>query len=211
MQKGILLYDDNKNLRESIEQLIILSPGLLLLGAFDDPASVKEQVATLRPDVVLMDIDMPVLNGIEAVKAIRTFNTEVAIIMLTVFDDSQHVLDAICAGASGYLLKKQLSDKLATAIDEVLGGGAPMSPGIARLVIQSMQPKQTASENRYQLTLREKEILSSLSKGNSFKMIATELDISIDTVRTHIKRIYEKLQVHSQTEAVYKAMNEKIV
>jgi DNA-binding NarL/FixJ family response regulator len=165
----------------------------------------------MMPHVVLMDIDMPHINGIEAVKAIRTINADVAIIMLTVFDDSQHVLDAICAGASGYLLKKQISDKLTTAINEVLNGGAPMSPGIARLVIQSMQPKLTVSQNKYPLTQREKEILVSLSKGNSFKLIAADLGLSIDTVRTHIKHIYEKLQVHSQTEAVYKAVNEKIV
>lgn len=211
MQKGILIYDDNQNLRESIEQLVLVSPNLLVLGSYNDARQVKKQVLELQPDVVLMDIDMPLLNGIDAVKAIRTVNAEVAIIMLTVFDDSQHVLDAICAGASGYLLKKQISDKLTAAIDEVLQGGAPMTPGIARLVIQSMQVKQASSENKYNLTQREKEILESLSKGNSFKMIASERSISIDTVRTHIKRIYEKLQVHSQTEAVFKAMNEKIV
>lgn len=211
MTKGILIYDDNQNLRESIEQLILVSPDLLLLGSYNNPRHVKEQVAALMPDVILMDIEMPVMNGIEAVKIIRTVNPHVAIIMLTVFDDSQHVLDAICAGASGYLLKKQISDKLATAINEVLNGGAPMSPGIARLVIQSMQPKLTANEIRYPLTQREKEILVSLSKGNSFKLIAADLQLSIDTVRTHIKHIYEKLQVHSQTEAVYKALNEKII
>jgi DNA-binding NarL/FixJ family response regulator len=211
MTKGIILYDDNQNLRESIEQLIQVSPDLLLLGSFNDPRHVKEQVTEMMPHVVLMDIDMPHINGIEAVKAIRTINADVAIIMLTVFDDSQHVLDAICAGASGYLLKKQISDKLTTAINEVLNGGAPMSPGIARLVIQSMQPKLTVSQNKYPLTQREKEILVSLSKGNSFKLIAADLGLSIDTVRTHIKHIYEKLQVHSQTEAVYKAVNEKIV
>ena len=211
MQKGILLYDDNQSLRESIEQLVQVSPHLLLLGSYDDARGVKEQVGALQPDVVLMDIDMPLLNGIEAVKAIRTVDARVAIIMLTVFDDSQHVLDAICAGASGYLLKKQISDKLTAAIDEVLQGGAPMTPGIARLVIQSMQTRPSVSENKYHLTQREKEILVSLSKGNSFKMIAAEFSLSIDTVRTHVKHIYEKLQVHSQTEAVYKALNEKIV
>ena len=154
---------------------------------------------------------MPVVNGIEAVKIIRQFNQKVAIIMLTVFDDNQHVLDAICAGASGYLLKKHVSDKLQDAIYEVLNGGAPMSPGIARLVIQSIQLTPRRPENKYNLTPKESEILCSLSKGNSYKMMAADLSISIDTVRTHIKRIYEKLQVHSQTEAVAKAVNEKIV
>lgn len=210
MATGVILYDDNNSLRESLEKLLQYSDDLFLLGSFSDPSEAEEQVKNLSPDVILMDIDMPQRNGIEAVKIIRRFNTHVAIIMLTVFDDNRHVLDAICAGASGYLLKKHISDKLYTAIHEVLSGGAPLSPGIARLVIENMQ-QNTAVANRYQLTTREKDILQSLSRGNSFKLIAAELAISIDTVRTHIKRIYEKLQVHSQIEAVSKAMNERII
>jgi DNA-binding NarL/FixJ family response regulator len=211
MTTGIVIYDDNQSLRESIEHLIQLSKDLLCFGSFSNAQNVRQQVSELMPDVILMDIDMPVVDGIEAVKIIRTFDQKVAIIMLTVFDDSQHVLDAICAGASGYLLKKHISEKLESAIHEVLAGGAPMSPGIARLVIQSMQQAPPDKENKYKLTTKEKEILSSLSKGNSYKMIAADLSISIDTVRTHIKKIYEKLQVHSQTEAVSKAVNERIV
>jgi DNA-binding NarL/FixJ family response regulator len=207
----VLVYDDNISLRESIEKLIHYSDQLLLLGSFGNVQQVNDQVKELQPDVILMDIDMPGLNGIEAVKQVRTFNNKVPIIMLTIFDDNKHVLDAIVAGASGYLLKKHISDKLLDAIKDVIEGGAPMSPGIARMVIENMQQKQAADDNKYNLTQREKEILHNLSKGNSFKMIAADLAISIDTVRTHIKRIYEKLQVHSQTEAVSKAVNERIV
>ena len=210
MATGIIVYDDSISLRESLEKLLYFSRDFLLLGSFPDPSRVEEQVKELQPEVILMDIDMPHTDGIEAVRIIRRFNTKVAIIMLTVFDDNRHVLDAICAGASGYLLKKHLSDRLSDAIHEVLNGGAPMSPGIARLVIESMQ-QQPVLENKYQLTPREKDILQSLSRGNSFKLIAADLSISIDTVRTHIKRIYEKLQVHSQIEAVSKAVNEKII
>jgi DNA-binding NarL/FixJ family response regulator len=207
----VLVYDDNVSLRESIVRMVQMSDHLLLLGSFENVLQVKEQVKELKPDVILMDIDMPGLNGIEAVKQIRIFDNKVPVIMLTVFDDNKHVLEAICAGASGYLLKKHISDRLYEAINDVMEGGAPMSPGIARMVIESMQQKQVADDNKYNLTQREKEILQNLSKGNSFKMIAADLAISIDTVRTHIKRIYEKLQVHSQTEAVSKAVNERIV
>jgi DNA-binding NarL/FixJ family response regulator len=207
----VLVYDDNVSLRESIVRMVQMSDHLLLLGSFENVLQVKEQVKELKPDVILMDIDMPGLNGIEAVKQIRIFNNKVPVIMLTVFDDNKHVLEAICAGASGYLLKKHISDRLYEAIKDVMEGGAPMSPGIARMVIENMHQKQVADDNKYNLTQREKEILQNLSKGNSFKMIAADLAISIDTVRTHIKRIYEKLQVHSQTEAVSKAVNERIV
>ena len=211
MQIGIVVYEDNSNLRESLCNFITFSKELILLGNFARVDEVVTQVAQLQPDVILMDIDMPGMNGIEAVKQIRTFNKQVQIIMLTVFDDNGHVLDAICAGASGYLLKKYISDHLLDAITPVLQGEAPMSPGIARMVIQSMQQGAKPVAKTYHLTQREKEILSSLSRGNSFKLIAVELAISIDTVRTHIKNIYEKLQVHTQTEAVSKAVNERLV
>ena len=211
MQIGIIVYEDNDNLRESLCNLITFSKDLLLLGNFARVEGVTAQVEELQPDVILMDIDMPGMNGIEAVTQVRKFNQQVQIIMLTVFDDNRHVLDAICAGASGYLLKKYISDHLTDAIALVLQGEAPMSPGIARMVIQSIQQNTKPADNNYNLTQREKEILSNLSKGNSYKLIAADLFISIDTVRTHIKNIYEKLQVHTQTEAVSKAVNERLV
>lgn len=211
MQIGIIVYEDNNNLRESLCNLITFSKDLLLLGNYARVDDVITQVKELQPDVILMDIGMPGMNGIEAVKQIRTFNHQVQIIMLTVFDDNRHVLDAICAGASGYLLKKNISDHLTDAIALVLQGEAPMSPGIARMVIQSMQQNTKPAIDNYNLTQREKEILSNLSKGNSYKLVAADLTISIDTVRTHIKNIYKKLQVHTQTEAVSKAVNERLV
>jgi DNA-binding NarL/FixJ family response regulator len=211
MQTGVIIYEDNNHLRESLSNLITFSKDLVLLGNFPQANDVVNQVMDLQPDVILMDIDMPGTSGIEAVKMIRGFNQHVQIIMLTVFDDNSHVLDAICAGASGYLLKKYISDHLLEAVSQVIQGEAPMSPGIARMIINNMQQTATPVPNDYQLTNREKEILAELSKGNSYKMIAADLNISIDTVRTHIKKIYEKLQVHSQTEAVSKAVNERLV
>ncbi|MBS1596671.1 MAG: response regulator transcription factor [Bacteroidetes bacterium] len=211
MKIGILLFEDNNDLRESLCNMINFSKDLLLLGSYPDVSKVEHQVREANPDVILMDIDMPGRNGIEAVKIIRRFNQKAQIMMLTVFDDNKHIYDAICAGASGYLLKKNISDKLLTSIHEILQGEAPMSPGIARMIIQNLQQLPNAEENKYNLTPREKEILLSLSQGNSFKMIAAQLYISIDTIRTHSKNIYEKLQVHTQIEAVSKAINEKLL
>ncbi len=208
MATQLLLFEDNDLLRESLVSLVALNPEFNLTAAYANVLQAREQVLKHQPHVVLMDIDMPGRTGIEAVKEIRTFNTTLPIIMLTVFDDNVHVLEAIKAGASGYLLKKHISNRLFDSIQEVLEGGAPMSPSIARMVIGSMQKP---SENVYQLTPKEKEILTALSGGNSYKLIAAQFGISIDTVRTHIKKIYEKLHVHSQTEAVSKAINEKLV
>jgi DNA-binding NarL/FixJ family response regulator len=210
MKLSVLIYEDNPLLRESVGTMIQSSPALKLQAAFENVLNVEAEVKSYKPDFILMDIDMPGMSGIAAVQKIRKFNIRVPIVMLTVFDDNSHVFEALQSGASGYLLKKHISTKLFDSIQEVLDGGAPMSPSIARMVLASMQQKP-AGENPYQLTAREKEILTSLSKGNSYKMIAAEFQISIDTVRTHIKKIYEKLHVHSQTEAVSKAINEKLV
>jgi DNA-binding NarL/FixJ family response regulator len=211
MQTGVVVYEDNNNLRESLCNLITFSKDLLLLGNYPKADQIEEQVRELQPEVILMDIDMPGINGIEAVKKIRIFNQQVQIIMLTVFDDNRHVLDAICAGASGYLLKKYISDHLPEAIAQVLQGEPPMSRGIARMVIQSMHETEKPVSDTYHLTPREKDVLGHLSKGNSYKLIAAYFDISIDTVRTHIKNIYEKLKVHNQVEAVSKAANERLL
>lgn len=212
MKAGILIYEDNNQLRSSIEKLITFSKDFLLLGSSPHVLDVEKQVKDLRPDVILMDIDMPGgINGIEAVSKIRKFNSSVQIIMLTVFDDNKTVIDAISAGASGYLLKKNISEKLYDAMNEVLAGGAPMSPNIARMVIASMQKKPASDENKYQLTPREKEILIALSQGTSYKTMAAQYFISLDTVRSHIKNIYFKMQVHSQLEAVARARSEGIV
>jgi DNA-binding NarL/FixJ family response regulator len=208
MNLSVLLYEDNDALRESIASMLFLSDRYRVSGSFSNVLSVAEQVKSYQPDAVLMDIDMPGMTGIEAVKQLRAVGNSVPVIMLTVFDDNRNVFDAICAGASGYLLKKHISAKLFDSLDEVLAGGAPMSPSIARMVIASMQP---ASPNPYQLTPREKEVLKSLAQGNSYKLIASEFEISVDTVRTHLKKVYEKLHVHSQTEAVSKAINERLI
>jgi DNA-binding NarL/FixJ family response regulator len=210
MTHSILLYEDNLLLSESIQTMLRLNKNIQLVGAYENPMEVNTHLQNLHPNLLIMDIDMPGMNGIEAVERVRKTNKDIPILMLTVFDDNQNVFDAIRAGASGYILKKHISTKLFSAIDEALEGGAPMSPSIARMVLASMQ-QRPSTENPYQLTPKENEVLTSLSKGNSYKLIADELQMSLDTVRSHIRKIYEKLHVHSQTEAVRKAIHERLV
>ncbi|HLU81575.1 MAG TPA: response regulator transcription factor [Flavobacteriaceae bacterium] len=207
----VVIYEDNVPLRESVASLLELSEKHEVLGTFGHCDKVKTQLQKLNPDVVLMDIDLPGTNGIEAVGIIRKFNKTVQIIILTIFDDNDKIFKALSAGANGYLLKKNISEKLLVSIEEVLRGGAPMSPSIARKIIENLKRPQPTDVPDYKLTQREQEILEYLAMGNSFKLIAAELKISLDTVRTHIKHIYDKLHVRSQIEAVCKAYRENLI
>jgi len=209
----LIIYEDNRELRESFSALIKLSDGIELIGAFENCLNVEKETATLNPDVVLMDIDLPGMSGIEAVKKIKSTNPEVQIVMLTVFDDNTRIFDSICAGASGYLLKRTPPQKIIEAIFDAKSGGAPMTSSVARQVLEifSKLRSEKARQQDYNLTQREHETLTWLVKGFSYKMIAGKMEISIDTVRAHIKKIYEKLHVHSLGEAVAKAINQKLV
>jgi len=209
MISRIAIYEDNEALRRGLQELLMLSDEFAVTGTYENCMEAVEETGRDHPDVILMDIDMPGMTGIEAVKQIRQINKQVAIIMLTVFDDNRHVFDALRAGASGYLLKKNISDKLIASIREVLNGGAPMSPAVAKMVIHSMQ--QQPAQQQYHFSVKEQEILNLLCKGNSYKMIAQQTNLAFETIRSYIKNIYEKLQVHSATEAVSKAYNERLV
>lgn len=210
MTVDILLYEDNRELRSSLSSLISFSEGMNLKAAFENCSGVLDHVDAYLPDVVLMDIDMPVMNGIEGLKMLRSVYDTLPVIMLTVFDDNKHVLEAIRNGATGYILKQHLSTRLSDGIQEALEGGAPMSPAVARMVLQHITNPQAKKKN-YNLTPREKDILQSLTDGNSYKMIAASEGITIGTVTTHIKNIYEKLGVHSQAGAVSKTLREGIL
>ncbi len=211
MKTSNLIYEDNLDLCEALVQLINTSDNYVCVGAFQNCLAVLNDLQTLKPEVILMDIDMPGRNGIEAVQLIRQVDKEVRIIMLTVFDDNQNVIAAICAGASGYLLKKYCFEKLFTSIAESLSGGAPLSANIARMVLDHLVQSNYGAIEKYDLTVREKQILNDLVKGLSYKMIAGSLNISFETVKSHIRNIYEKLHVHNQSEAVAKALKNRIV
>lgn len=207
----VVIYEDNPQLREGLSMLIDGSDGFTVLAAFKNCNNVVEEVATFRPDVVLMDIDMPGVNGIEGLKQLRQTNIEVKVLMLTVFDDNKNVFEAIRNGANGYVLKKTPPTKLLEYIQEAASGGAPMTASIATQVLRMFSEIHNSSNDNYNLSDREKQVLQLLVNGYSYKMIAGEMFIAIDTVRSHIKKIYEKLHVNSKSEAVAKAFKDKIV
>lgn len=204
MAVKILLYEDNDDLRNSVVTMLQWNSLYTVVAALPDATGASADVEILKPDVILMDIDMPESNGVDAVVEIRKKKTEVHIIMFTVFDDDENIFNAICAGASGYILKKNI-DQLPSAIDDVLDGGAPMNSSIAKRVLQYVsKTKVEKNKDIETLTKRELEILELVVKGFSYKMVAAELYVATETVRTHIKKIYKKLQVNSATEAIYK-------
>ena len=207
----VLIYEDNNDMRNGLAELVNRTSEFKLLGAFADCLAVEYQVKKLQADVMLIDIDMPGISGIEAVQLIRHFDIDVHILMLTIFDTNEKIFDALCAGASGYLLKKASPFKIIEAIKDVSSGGSPMTPEIAKKVLAHFSRQPLKNESIYNLTQREKDILFCLTQGYSYKMIAEQLQLSIDTVRFYIKQIYLKLQVNSAPEAVSKALREHIV
>jgi DNA-binding NarL/FixJ family response regulator len=199
----LVIYDDNENLLNSIQTLLSLQKGIEILLAKNSAIDLIDDIEIHNPNVILMDIDMPEINGIDAVKKIRAVNQEVSIIMFTVFDDNDNIFNAICAGANGYLLKSNF-DALPAALVDVTNGGSPMSSAIARRVLGLIsQQKKTQPETDHNLSNRETELLEFIVQGYSYKMIAAELHISVETVRSHVKRIYKKLHVNNATGAVY--------
>lgn len=186
-----------------------LSPGLMHAGSFENCANIKTDISTALPDLILMDIEMPEADGISGVRFIKQHYPHIKVIMQTAFDDDDKVFAAIQAGAEGYILKHASVTQIAQSIDEVMNGGASMSPSIALKVMRYFltQPQKT----NYNLTTKETEVLKHLAQGLSYKMIADQIGISYFTVNNHVKKIYEKLQVHSLGEAVALAHKNKLV
>jgi DNA-binding NarL/FixJ family response regulator len=203
---SVAIFEDNYLLRDGYYQLINGVPGFTCTGAFDNASDAVLKIKRSEPDVVLMDIDMPGVNGIEAVRIIKEHFPGIHIIMQTVFEDDDKIFRAIQAGAGGYILKKIPPSKILEAISEVYNGGAPMTPSIAARTLQLFRTglKPLIDKKQAKLNERQTEILECIVNGMSYKLIAEKLFISVETVRYHIKNIYEILQVHSRFELISK-------
>ncbi|MBD3288140.1 response regulator [candidate division KSB1 bacterium] len=203
---NVTIIEDDEDIRKSLAILVNGTAGFECINCYSDCESAIAEIESDPPDVILMDIGLPGMSGIEGMRIIKNKLPEIDILILTVHEDNQRVFEALCAGACGYLIKDTQPGKLLDAIQEVRCGGAPMSSKIARMVVNSFKINP-----HEELTNRETEVLSQLCKGKSYKMIADTLFISEETVRRHIKNIYKKLQVGSKSEAVAKALKERLV
>ena len=210
---NVAIVEDNDTIREGLSALVNGTTGYKSVGAYRDCESFLAKLETLDVNVVLMDIALPGMNGIEGVKEAKKLKSDIDILMLTIYEDSEKVFDALCAGACGYLVKKTPPSKLLEAIKDVYEGGSPMSSQIARQVITAFKESKDVKDESpdYKLSSREKEVITLLASGNNYQQIADQLFISVDTVRHHIKNIYKKLHVHTQSEAVAKAIRKKII
>lgn len=207
----VALYEDNDTLRNSLSQLLQSSEEFDFLGAYNSPVDILLNCNISLPEVILMDVDMPILNGIEATKLVKEHFPQVNILILTVFEDKIKLFSALQAGASGYLLKKSKVMEIVEAIHEINRGGSPMTPEIARKVLEYFNQPKIKQSDENALSEREVEILKCLVNGDSYKMIAANCFISMGTVRSHINNIYKKLHVNSKSEAVVKALRDKLV
>jgi DNA-binding NarL/FixJ family response regulator len=207
----VAIIEDLRDVREGLATLINGTNGFRCVGRFRSVEDAAMNIAREIPDVVLTDIGLPGMDGIEGIRHLRGKIPQVPFMALTVYDDDDRIFDAICAGACGYLLKNTQPAKLLDALREVVGGGAPMSPEVAKRVIVLFQEFAPPKSSPCHLTPQEKELLKLLVGGHSYKTAAVELGISYHTVAFHIRNIYEKLQVHSKSEAVAKALREKLI
>jgi DNA-binding NarL/FixJ family response regulator len=203
-QIKVAIVDDDEGIRASLATLIRRAPALRLTGDYSDAETALKEIPAKPPDVVLMDINMPGMKGVECVRQLKAILPKVQFLMLTVYEDSDSLFNSLKAGASGYLLKRTASARLLEAIHDVHGGGSPLSPQLARRVVQFFSRPAGDDSPVSRLAPGEKEFLDQLSKGYAYKEIADRMNISIDTVRSYVRTVYEKLHVHSRTDAVVK-------
>lgn len=203
----VAIVEDDEEIRANLTHRIGETPSLRLLGSYADAESAMTDLPRHKPDVVLMDINLPGMDGVECVRHLKTKLPASQFVMLTVYEDNNRLFKSLMAGASGYLLKRTPPAKLLAAIKEAHAGGSPMTPQIARRVVQHFQQLPQPSSELQKLTPRETEVLTQLAKGFRYKEIVDNLGISSGTLHSYIRNIYEKLHVHSRTEAVVKFLN----
>lgn len=200
----VCIVEDDPGLRESIGGFIDASPGFKCLGAYGSAEEALENLPQAHPQIAIIDINLPGMNGIECVKKLSQKMPKLQIMMLTVYEDTNQVFDALAAGACGYLLKGTRPEKLLEAIIEIHEGGSPMTSHIARKVVQAFKPSRNTAEVNTHLSEREQQVLELLSQGCAYKEIAAQMDLHLGTIRTYVQRIYDKLHVQCRTEAVVK-------
>lgn len=207
----ILIVEDERNLREGLETLINFTPGFKCSGAFRTMEETLSHVRRDLPDIVLTDIGLPGISGIEGIKRLKESYPDLLILVLTVYDDNEKIFDALCAGACGYLLKQTEPSELLKSLREAVTGGAPMSPEVAAKVIKLFREVRPPEKADYNLTPHETRLLKMLTEGHNYVSAAEKLGISYNTLKFHVRNIYDKLQVHSQSEAVAVAMRDRLV
>jgi len=215
MEIRVAIFEDNKLVRDALEAILNGTHGFNCTGTYADASMLEQRIRSCNPDVVMMDIELPGIDGIEATRQLHEKFPDIKVLIQTVFDDSSKIFKALCAGASGYILKNDPPSKQIDAVHEVFNGGAPMSPPIAKKIIEFFNHQNVIltepDETDLSLTPREKEIMKMMVDGHNYKTIAEKSFISYETVRTHVKKIYKKLHVASRSEAIRKANQNRII
>lgn len=207
----VAIIEDRREIRESLAMLISGTAGFDCIAAYRSMEDALPRIGAKLPDVVLSDIGLPGMSGIEGIKILKEKYPNLLLIMLSIYDDDERIFDALCAGASGYLLKKTPPARLLESLREAVEGGSPISPEVARRVITLFRDIRPPERADYDLTPHEKRLLKMLVEGHNYKTAALELNVSINTISFHMRHIYEKLQVHSKSEAVAKALRDRLV
>jgi DNA-binding NarL/FixJ family response regulator len=207
----VAIIEDRREIRESLAMLIGGTAGFECIGVYGSMEEALPGIKSKLPDLVLSDIGLPGMNGIEGIKILKERHPNLLLIMLSIYDDDERIFDALCAGACGYLLKKTPPAKLLESLREAVEGGSPISPEVARRVITLFRDVRPPERADYDLTPHEKRLLKMLVEGHNYKTAALELNVSINTISFHMRHIYEKLQVHSKSEAVAKALRDRLV
>ena len=207
----VAIIEDHHKFREALEFLLNHTPGYQCVGSFRSMEEALEKIKFNLPDVALLDIGLPGMSGVEGARILKERHPSLVLLMNTVYDDDERIFQALCAGASGYLLKKTPPARLLESLQEAIAGGAPMSPEVARRVLALFRDIRPPKQEDYQLTPHELRLLKLLVEGHSYKTAATQLGVSVKTISFHLQKIYEKLQVHSKSEAVAKAFRNRLV